>query len=89
MQIFPVTVGPIVGSTTDSVVRIWSRGQFEKIQSGPRRCFGVARLWPADGNASSEHKYFKMNPNFDMTGIVIFNNLQQVTTIKLAGSFPI
>lgn len=79
MRIFPVTVGPIVGATTATAVRLWGRGDFEKIQSGPRRCFGIARLWPQGEAASDDVKYFKMNPNFDMTGIVIFHNLRPET----------
>jgi alkaline phosphatase D len=82
MQIHQVTVGPIVGATTEKTVRIWGRGQFEATPSGPRRCFGIIRLWPADQAPGSDPKYFKMNPNFDMTGIIIYDKLQQETKYK-------
>lgn len=77
MQVQPVTVGPIVGATTATAVRLWGRGKYEKIQSGPRRCFGVARIRQAKaGSSYRQPQYFKMNPNFDMTGITIFDNLK-------------
>ena len=80
MKVQPVTVGPIVGATTDTAVRLWGRGKFEKIQSGPRRCFGVARIREAKaGSSYRQPQYFKMNPNFDMTGIAIFNDLKAET----------
>ena len=74
MLVKPLTVGPIVGATTPDTVRIWGRGELERIQSGPRRCFGIARIRSQNGRYSAP-KFFKMNPNFDLTGIVIFNNL--------------
>lgn len=80
MRIFPVTVGPIVGATTGTAVRLWGRGEFEKIQSGPRRCFGITRLWQQGEPPVSNVKYFKMNPNFDLTGLIIYHNLQPETT---------
>ncbi len=41
----------------------------------PRRCFGVARLRPVSAAKFSEPKFLKMNPNFDMTGVVVFSDL--------------
>jgi alkaline phosphatase D len=78
MNIQPLTVGPIVGATTGENVRFWGRGELELIQSGPRRCFGVARIRAA-GARFGAPKFFKMNPNFDMTGIVVFDGLRPDT----------
>ncbi|KPK07979.1 MAG: hypothetical protein AMJ56_12405 [Anaerolineae bacterium SG8_19] len=78
MEIKPLTVGPIVGATNGEDVRLWGRGELELIQSGPRRCFGVARIRSADARFGAP-KFFKMNPNFDMTGIVVFDGLRPDT----------
>lgn len=78
MEVQPLTVGPIVGETTASSVRLWGRGGLELIQSGPRRCFGVARIRAANARFSAP-KFFIMNPNFDMTGIVYFDELDPET----------
>jgi alkaline phosphatase D len=56
-------------------VRLWGRGELEETGSGPRRCFGVARLRRAGGRFGRA-KFFKMNPNFDMSGVVIFDQLR-------------
>jgi alkaline phosphatase D len=75
MKLQPLTVGPIVGATTGRNVRLWGRGELEKTLSGPRRCFGVARL-RRSGGRFGQAKFFKMNPNFDMSGVVIFDRLR-------------
>ncbi len=88
MKVKPLTVGPIVGSTTGSSVRIWGRGEYEKTRSGPRRCFGVARTRKVDTSQFRDPRFFKMNPNFDMTGIAVFDNLEPETKYKYQiGSF--
>jgi len=75
MKVNPFTVGPIVGETTGTSVRLWGRGGLEFVQSRPRRVFGVAQL-RRNGDADyMPPKYFKLNPNFDLTGVVVFNNL--------------
>lgn len=75
MNVNPLTVGPIVGATTGTSVRIWGRGKGEATSSGIRRCFGIARLRLGGTSEFGPSKFFKMNPNFDMTGIVIFSAL--------------
>ena len=78
MKVRPLTVGPILGETTGRTARIWGRGEFEQIRSGPRRCFGVARI-REDGRRYRSPIFFKMNPNFDMTGIAVFGRLKPET----------
>lgn len=82
MKIHPLTVGPIVGATTRDTVRLWGRGKLELVPGGPRRCFGAARLRPTDAVEADFGPpiFCKMNPNFDMTGVIVFNGLQPDTS---------
>ena len=74
-----LTVGPIVGHADENHARIWGRGDYELTASGkPRRAFGIARIKKAGGNYSSP-RFFKMKPNFDMTGIMLFTDLEPDT----------
>lgn len=75
MLLKPLTVGPIVGETTPNRVRIWGRGDTSIVDGGPRRCFGVIRFMEYGGDEYLKPRYFKMNPNFDMTGIAIIERL--------------
>jgi len=71
-----LTVGPIVGHADGMHVRIWGRAKYEKTASGkPRRAFGIARFREKHGGNYGALQFFKMNPNFDMTGIVSFSDL--------------
>ncbi len=81
LKLKPVTVGPIVGETTPTRARIWGRGDTNIIEDKPRRCFGVLRLRPA-GGAWGKPNFFKMNPNFDMTGLGIAEKLSPVTAYE-------
>ncbi|MCB0028716.1 MAG: alkaline phosphatase family protein, partial [Anaerolineales bacterium] len=83
MQITPLTVGPIVGEITPTTVRLWGRAEVEKAPSGIRRCFGIVRIWPAGNRAAMlPVQYFKMNPNFDMTGVSVFTGLKAETSYE-------
>ncbi len=76
-----LSVGPIVGHADVDHVRLWGRGEYERTASGrPRRCFGIARIRKDDSQSDfGSPRYFKMNPNFDMTGVVIFPDLEPDT----------
>jgi len=76
MRVNRLTVGPIAGATTGKSVRLWGRGNYEATESGPRRCFGVARLRASGTSNFGVPHFFKLNPNFDMTGVVIFDGLK-------------
>ncbi len=79
MKINSLTVGPIVGETTSTRTRIWGRGDAHVVEGNPRRCFGAIR-YRESGNARwNKHRVFKMNPNFDLTGIAILDRLKPET----------
>jgi len=79
-QIQPLTIGPIVGHTDTNQVRIWGRAKYEPLKSGfPRRVFGVARIKKQNGGGYGSPKIFKMNPNFDLTGLFVYSNLKKET----------
>lgn len=72
-----LTVGPIVGHADTNQVRIWGRANYQPLESGkPRRTFGVARIRKKDGGSYNSPRIFKMNPNFDMSGVIVFTNLE-------------
>jgi|GEM_PF-210499 len=52
-----------------------SLGLFNQGTLVPKRCFGVARLRPVGTSRFSHPKFFKMSPNFDMTGVIVFGDL--------------
>ena len=79
MDVKPLTVGPIVGETTPKRVRIWGRGDTQVIDGAPRRCFGVIRWKEYGATKYLKYRYFKMNPNFDMTGIAVIESLKPKT----------
>lgn len=75
-----LTVGPIVGHTDFNSVRLWGRGEYAKAASGrPRRAYGVVRIKERDAVDFDRPHFFKMSPNFDMTGIVSVGNLETKT----------
>ncbi len=71
-----VTVGPIVGHTTDTTVRLWGRGDRQRTPGGPRRCHGVAQILAVDSHTVLQARYFKLLPEDDYTGSVDFTGLQ-------------
>ncbi len=75
MLVQPLTVGPILGATTGETARVWGRGMLEPTGEGPRRTFGVARIRPDGSSRYRQPVFFKMNPNFDMTGVAMFDDL--------------
>ncbi len=80
MKLRKPTVGPIVGATTPTRARIWARGDTAIVANQPLRCFGVVRYRKKDGGVKwTVSKPFKMNPNFDMTGVAILTHLEPDT----------
>ncbi|PSW10342.1 alkaline phosphatase [Photobacterium rosenbergii] len=70
-----MTVGPIVGHTSASDARIWGRARYKsKKKTSIFRAHGIARIRLL-GDTNWVTKIFKMNPNFDMTGVAIFSDL--------------
>ena len=76
MKVRKLKVGPILGETTANQARIWGRADLRMSPSGPKRGFGVAR-WRKSGEADyGPPLFFKMNPNFDMTGVLVVTDLE-------------
>ncbi len=76
MELYPLTVGPIIGETTATRTRIWGRGDAHIIEGHPRRCFGALRARKMGTTSWGRPTVFKMNPNFDLTGIGILEKLE-------------
>ncbi|MFN3200244.1 MAG: alkaline phosphatase D family protein [Bradymonadia bacterium] len=68
------TVGPIVGHTTETTIRLWARGDFMSEVDRPLRCHGVARVCPPGGEWSP-HRAFPLRARFDFTGVVDMTDL--------------
>lgn len=76
-SIRPVTVGPIVGWTTEDSVRLWGRGDSEKSEDGgPVWCHGLARLHKKGASKFGAPQHFKLLAHFDFTGTTDFDGLE-------------
>ena len=73
-KIKPFDVGPIMGDTSTDSVRLWGRSKPIKTAAGLQRCFGSARVL-LGGQQVGAIQFFKMNPNFDLTGVTVFQRL--------------
>lgn len=71
----PMTVGPLVGHTTDTTVRLWGRGD-RPAAPGGQLCYGVAQLLAPGSTTPAQGAYFKLRPEDDFTGTVDFPGLQ-------------
>ncbi len=63
MKVLPLDVGPIVGETASTRVRLWGRAAYEATPEGPRRACGVARIRSSKSGGFSDPVFFKMNPS--------------------------
>jgi len=79
VKVLPLDVGPIVGETTSNRVRLWGRAGYQPTPEGPRRATGVVRVRSASGGGFSDPLFFPMNPNFDLTGVVVVGSLEART----------
>ncbi|MDJ0618812.1 MAG: alkaline phosphatase D family protein [Calothrix sp. MO_192.B10] len=85
MKVHSLTVGPILGAVTGSNARIFGRGEYKNhtnlwgwFNLGTKKkdkCIGVVRIRAVGTVGFGTPIVFKMNPNFDMTGVAIINNL--------------
>lgn len=82
IQVRPLTVGPIVGHTRTHSARIWGRGHFEQTEDGPLRCFGALRFRQAGDSDYSPPQFFRLLPNFDMTGVLVLEGLDASTSYE-------
>jgi alkaline phosphatase D len=67
MLVEPLTVGPIVGYTTDTACRLWGRGPEQDPDLA--RVFGVARARRAGTATVAVEAQFKMMAKWDYTGV--------------------
>ena len=67
-----------MGDTSSVSVRLWGRAKPIKIGNELQRCFGAARVL-LEGQQTGGIQLFKMNPNFDMTGVTVFQGLKADT----------
>lgn len=79
MEVKPLTVGPIIGHTSNNSVRIFGRAQLSIEGGRPRKTHGIIRYREQGSEEFLTPLYFKMNPNFDLTGVVILNSLASST----------
>lgn len=82
-----VTVGPIVGHTTDTTVRLWGRGDAQRTVGQPRRCHGIAQILAAGSKTILQARYFKLLLEDDFTGSVDFSGLQPDTAYEYRMGF--
>ncbi len=82
LNIKNLDVGPIIGETTPNRVRVWGRAEGQIVESMPRRCFGILHYRELGQDQWSNPIYFKMNPNFDLTGVAVVTGLQSETTYE-------
>jgi len=75
MLINRLTVGPILGETTNSRAKIFGRGEYEMSNGQPRRGHLVIRHRRSNVAQWSAPAYFKLNPNFDMSSVAVLENL--------------
>ncbi|MDJ0799776.1 MAG: alkaline phosphatase D family protein [Calothrix sp. MO_167.B12] len=85
MKVHSLTVGPILGAVTGSNARIFGRGEYKNhtnlwawFKLGNKKkneCIGVVRIRAVGNVDFGTAIVFKMNPNFDITGVAIINNL--------------
>lgn len=73
MIVEPLTVGPIVGYTTDTTCRLWGRGPDEAAAAA--RVFGVARASRAGTSVPVAECHFKMMGKWDYTGVCDLQSL--------------
>src|SRR5258706_12664786 len=79
MKLSAPTVGPIIGYTTPTQSRMLIRGAPERAGNEMRRCFGVVRWKPTARKSWSDPLFNKLSPNFDMTGVLVLDDLSPDT----------
>lgn len=79
MEVQNLSVGPIVGHSTPHYVRIFGRAELALVDGKPRKSHGVVRYRKSGSENFSSPLYFKMNPNFDLTGVIVLPGLVENT----------
>jgi hypothetical protein len=84
MKVNPLSIGPILGAVTGTNARIFGRADYQNhtlwerlnfISRKKHESVGVVRVRAVPNLNFSTPIVFQTNPNFDMTGVAIINNL--------------
>jgi alkaline phosphatase D len=82
MDAYNLSVGPIVGHTSNNQVRIFGRAKLSIDDGRPRKAHGVIRYRQKGTSTFSAPVFFKMNPNFDLTGVIVLTELSESTNYE-------
>ena len=77
MRVRTPTVGPIVGATSSTTVKIAARGNEPGVPDV--RCWGVARCRKAGQQDFGSISWFQMPPELDFVGVAAFDGLEAAT----------
>ena len=87
MRIRRFQVGPIVGATTPQSVRIFGRGEYEFDSGGPKWAHAAVRIRRKGRSGFFSPKYFKLNPNFDMSAVMVWLGLAANTNYEYQAGY--
>src|SRR5688572_4345095 len=79
MKLSSPSVGPIVGATSSSSVRIFLRGDLVLDGKRPKPGHAVLRIREEAAGKNAEYqppRRFPLNPNFDMTAVIVLEGLK-------------
>jgi alkaline phosphatase D len=76
-----ITLGPIIGHTTDTSVKIWIRGAKGPNHASREFCYGAFDLY--EGAKLVASKYCFLKDYYDFTGVVKFDGLKANTAYRL------
>ena len=82
MKVRKPSVGPLVGGCDQNAVRIFCRGDMLIKGGRIRRCHGVLQWRPQGAPAWAGTRYFRLNLNFDMSGVAILRGLTPEATYE-------
>ena len=75
MRVRIFQVGPIVGATTPRSVRIFGRGEYALESGQPKWAHAAVRVRRKGRSGFFSPKFFKLNPNFDMSAVMVWEGL--------------
>ena len=87
MKVRAFHVGPIVGATASESVRIFGRGEFELDAGRPRQAHALLRIRERGQRDFLPTKYFKLNPNFDMSAVTVWEDLSPETRYEYQAGY--
>lgn len=76
MKLESPSVGPIVGATSSSSVRIFLRGEIVLVGGRPKPAHAVLHIREAGTHEYQPPRRLPLNPNFDMTAVIVLEGLK-------------